>query len=176
MPHAFALSRPCFAALGLSLLVTACDQGAGPSEPAAGPRDGPAAEAPAPTPDTLRPPSGPSAQPIGVLPLTPGVYVSPDESCARPANAGFRIYDGQGIRGSATRACRLSVVSTQGDDRVVDQSCSDTYSGQRTTTRQTIRINSDSSFTQTEDGDAGTFRLCPAGGAPSYLQDMVTPD
>lgn len=146
-----------------------------------GPDDAPSAETPgsatpAPAPDAPSPPVVSPAGPSGVLPLTPGVYVLPGEDCARPANAGFRIYDGRGISGSATRACRLTVISTQGDDRMVDQSCIDTYSGQRSTTRQTIRSPNAESFTQTEGGDAATFRLCPAGEAPSYLQDMVTPD
>ena len=161
--------------MGLSLLLTACGQGSTPPAPAEGnaPASPSPAPASAPAPDAPKPPAD---APGGALPLTPGVYVMVGESCAQPANAGFRIYDGRGISGSATRACRLTVVSTEGETRQVDQSCIDTYSGERTTTRQTIRLNGAQGFTQTEDGDAGTFRLCPAGEGPSYLQDMVTPD
>lgn len=135
-----------------------------PAEVAA-PASEPAASQPAPT----------QTEPTGGLPLSPGVYVMSGSPCASPANAAFRIFDGRGISGSATRACRLTVRSREGDAWRVDQSCEDTYSGQRTTAAQTIRIRDSRSFTLTEAGEAGmTFRLCPAGEAPSYLQDMVS--
>lgn len=176
LPHL----NPIIAALGASLLLTACGQDAGP-EPTPSPTGGAtrsegSSHPATPTPDTPPPPDDTPAGASSVLPLTPGVYVSPGEDCARPANAGFRIYDGRGLSGSATRECRLTVVSTQGAAREIDQSCVDTYSGQRTTTRQTIRLTGDSSFTLTEAGEASSFRLCPAGEAPSYLQDMAAPE
>lgn len=179
MPHTSVPPlNPLIAALGASLLLTACGQGAGPESTASPAGDATVSEgspqAATPPPDTPPPSDGAPAETSGALPLTPGVYVSPGEDCARPANAGFRIYDGRGISGSATRECRLTVVSTQGAAREIDQSCVDTYSGQRTTTRQTIRIPDARSFTQTEAGHASTFRLCPAGEAPSYLQEMAT--
>ena len=57
----------------------------------------------------------------------------------------------------------------------VDQSCVDTYSSERTSAAQTLRIRDAASFTLTEADETSTFRLCPAGEAPDYLQDLVTP-
>lgn len=163
----------------LGLLLAACGDGGAPaSGPAPSPSEtpgqgSPPRESPAPTPAE---PSDQPGAPGDRLPLTPGVYVATGENCAQPANAGFRIYNGQGLSGSATRECRAAVRSRDGDVYQVDQSCVDTYSGQRTTVAQTIRAPNAQSFTLTEAGGSATsFRLCPPGEAPSHLQDMVTP-
>ncbi|MFJ6023199.1 hypothetical protein ACIQC9_01205 [Brevundimonas sp. NPDC092305] len=109
--------------------------------------------------------------------MIPGVYVLTGSSCASPANAGFRVFDGRGISGSATRACRSTVRSSDGEAYRVDQSCEDTYSGQRTTAAQTIRIPDPQSFTLVEQGEtAMSFRRCPTGEAPDYLEEMVAAD
>ena len=162
-----------------ALLLAACGSDtktapAGPEGPAA---EGPALASPA-APDEPYGESTPlTPEPLAItLPLTPGVYVMSGESCARPSNAGFRVFDGRGISGSATRNCRATVRASSGDVHQVDQSCIDTYSGQRTTTVQTLTIPDARSFTQTEDGEAASFRLCPAGEAPGYLKDLVSPE
>lgn len=167
------------AALLLAGLLTACDSRGSPAPQPADPhsQQNPAA---VPAPAVPVEPERPAAKterpgPLnGEIPLTPGVYVTPDSPCAAPANAGFRIYDGRGISGSATRGCRLTVRSQEGDTFRIEQSCEDTYSGRRTTTAQTVRAPNSRSFVLTEQGEAGmSFRLCPAGEAAAYLQDMV---
>lgn len=131
----------------------------------------PTPTAPLPTPDAAPSDAGVS----GPLPLRPGVYVTAGSGCAAPPNAGFRIYDGRGISGSATRDCRAAVTSVDGTEHTVANSCIDTYSGDRTTTGQTIRINAPDRFRLTEAGEdaSQTFRLCPAGEAPNYLEALT---
>ena len=161
------------------LVLTACGDGDPPAmvppEASAGQEVAPGGDAPeAPPKAATQDASAPAA---GDLPLTPGVYVTTDTDCARPPNAGFRVYDGRGLSGSATRECRATVRSREGDVYRVDQSCVDTFEGERTTAGQTLRIPDARSFTLTEDGETTslTFRLCPAGDAPSYLEDLARP-
>lgn len=98
-------------------------------------------------------------------------------SCANPANAAFRIFDGRGLSGSTTRDCRATANSSDGNRWQVNQSCVDTYSGQRTSQPQTLAFGTDGYFTLAEAGEsAQTYRLCPVGEVPSYLQDMVSPE
>lgn len=47
-----------------------------------------------------------SPKPDGVYRLKPGIYVAKGESCRSPANAVIRQYDGRGISGAHSRACR----------------------------------------------------------------------
>ena len=115
------------------------------------------------------------APPTTALPLRPGVYVLAGTSCASPANAAFRIFDGKGLSGSTTRGCRATVTSRDGNRWQVDQSCVDTYSGERTSQPQTLNVSTDTGFILAEAGEpAQAFRLCPAGEVPSYLRDMIS--
>ena len=50
------------------------------------------------------------------LPLIPGVFVMDGEGCGDPANAGFRIGTARGLSGSATKDCRVTVLSRKGND------------------------------------------------------------
>lgn len=133
----------------------------------------PAAEPTAPTED--RAPAERSST-SGPLPLTPGVYVVGGENCANPSNAGIRIYDGLGLSGSQTKACRLTVTSHDGATFQADNSCIDTYSDQRTSSAVSLRIPDATHFTIGEAGRSASYRLCPAAEVPSYLQDLVTPE
>lgn len=160
----------------VAFALTACGDGgrdAGVPTPPAD-DDAPPAASPieAAPPTTPRP--APAKDPTGPLPLIPGIYVSSGEDCARPANAGFRIYTGRGISGSATRGCEATVASQQGSSYRIEQSCVDTYSGERTTTEATVEVSSAHTFTLSGSGSgAATYSLCPADAPPSYLRDLV---
>ncbi len=163
-----------------TLTAAGCDGGdTDAPAPAAGPApvgQTPAEQAP-PASDPAEPdtPEPTEAGTSGPLPLRPGVYVTAGSGCASPPNAGFRVYDGRGFSGSATRGCRATVTSVEGADHQVENSCVDTYSGDRTTTGQTVRIEGPDSFRLTEAGEGAsqTFRLCSAGEAPDYLEDLA---
>lgn len=105
----------------------------------------------------------------GPLPLKRGVYVKAGSDCASPANAFVRIYNGTGLSGSATRACRATVRSRDGNVLKVDQSCENTYDRTRTTEPQTIAVSDAGSFTLGKE----RFRLCPRGEAPDELERLA---
>lgn len=101
--------------------------------------------------------------------------MSAGEDCARPTNAGSRIYNGRGISGSATRGCVATVVSQQGSSYRIEQSCVDTYSGEWTTTDDAVEVSSPSAFSLGgSGGGASGYNLCPADTTPSYLAELVT--
>ena len=176
MPFPRTVAALC--AVSAALLMSACGQGEPPAGP---PAPTPAPDAPSPSAPTGTPAPGPEVLPTppaggsGALPLTPGVYVGEGVGCGRPPNAGFRIYDGRGISGSSTSDCRAAIRSSDGNVHQVDQSCEDTYSGRRSSVAQTVAIPNASTFTLTEGGDTETFRLCAAGEAPAYLEDLARP-
>ncbi len=66
------------------------------------------------------------------VPLTAGVYVLKGTSCETPANAAWRMWDGDGLLGSSTRNCRATVISQSGKDYRLRNSCENTYDGTRT--------------------------------------------
>lgn len=99
----------------------------------------------------------------GPLPIATGVYVRSGTSCERPANAQFRTYDGQGISGSATRDCRFDVADRQDNLYGGDNSCIETYTGERTATSLSICVLKPETFRLAESGEIdGTFTLCPS--------------
>lgn len=161
----------------LACALTACgDGGRDAAAPARSTdQDAPPAAGPIEAARATTPRPAPTSGPTGPLPLIPGVYVSRGEDCARPANAGFRIYNGRGISGSATRGCEATVVSQDGPNYRIEQSCVDTYSGERTTTGGAVEVSTPRAFTLTgSEGGAATYSLCPADAPPSYLRDLVT--
>ncbi len=171
------------ALLSLSAVVAlaACGQSESPvpssKEPAAAPApETPETRAAPPIAPTEDPAPAEQASTAGPLPLTTGVYVVGGENCANPSNAGIRIYDGRGLSGSQTKACRLTVNSRDGAAIQADNSCIDTYSGQRTSSAVSLRIPDATHFTIGEAGRSASYRLCPAAEVPSYLQDLVTPE
>lgn len=103
--------------------------------------------------------------------LRKGVYVAAGTDCRSPSNAGFRVWDGRGLSGSATRDCRLSATGRDGEDIGVEQSCVDTYSGTRSTSRFSLRISDDRHFTLAGEGRGQAFRLCPAEQVPDWLKE-----
>lgn len=104
-----------------------------------------------------------SPKPGGVFKLKPGVYVSQGQSCADPASAALRIYNGKGIRGSATHDCAARIVKSRNNRFTVDQSCIDTPAGagKKTTERQIVTVNNVLEFVLEHGGHASTFHHCP---------------
>ena len=127
---------------------------------------------PAPTP-VASSGDAPAASTTSPLPLQRGVYVVAGSGCADPANAAIQIYDGNGLSGASTRACRNRVVSQDGDIYVTDQSCENTYDGTRTTQRQRLSITDDRHYTDIGNGGSVTYALCPRGTAPDYLEKIA---
>lgn len=109
------------------------------------------------------------------LPLVRGVYVLEGGSCRQPANAFVCIGNGTGLSGSATRACRATVRSRDGNTYQVTNSCENTYNGSRTAESQTITVPDATHFTLRAGGEASArrFRPCPAGETPGALQRLA---
>ena len=106
---------------------------------------------------------------IGPLPLRPGVFVLDGEVCDNPANAGIRIWNGEGLSGSSTRNCRSSATKTGQIEWRVENSCENTYDGKRTTETFTIAISDPSRFGMKSQ----SFRRCPTGQAPDVLERIA---
>lgn len=109
------------------------------------------------------------------LPLTPGVYVMVGTDCAAPPNAAIRVYTGRGLQGSATRECRMTIEGRQRNMFSVAQSCIDTYSGERTTARQTLTLLDAGRFRLREEGEdhSPLYRLCPVDQLPDSLRTRL---
>jgi len=114
-----------------------------------------------------------SPRPGGVYRLKPGIYVARGESCRSPANAVIRQYDGRGISGAHSRACRVTIRSHRSNRFVVDQSCIDAGSGPapRSTERQTVTVHDALTFTQATGGTGTTYRYCPIDQLPAGLRN-----
>ncbi len=108
----------------------------------------------------------PSAPP---LPLTPGVYVLEGADCRNPANAAFRVWNGRGLSGSATKDCRATVLSRAGERYTLRNSCVNTYDGSRTPETITLRVPDQVHFAV---GD-NRFRSCSMAQVPASLRELV---
>ncbi|CAN5437774.1 hypothetical protein BH10PSE4_BH10PSE4_25650 [soil metagenome] len=108
----------------------------------------------------------------GVLPLKHGIFVASGASCGSPPNAGLRRYDGVGLSGAHTRACRTKVLSRRGKTYEVDQSCLDAGSGptKRTVERQTIVIDNNLAFVLRRKAGEQRFNYCAASLLPAGLR------
>ncbi|WP_342655357.1 hypothetical protein [Pseudomonas sp. F3-2] len=108
----------------------------------------------------------------GVLPLKHGVFVSKGQSCADPANAGIKHYDGKGVHGSATHLCLATVIEHKGNHYTVDQSCIDTPAGDgpRVTARENVTVHDARNFTWGTGDKAVRYRYCPESQLPDWLR------
>ena len=106
----------------------------------------------------------------GTIPLTPGVYVVEGTSCENPANAAWRVWDGQGLSGSSTRACRAEVLSRSGDTYRLRNSCQNTYDSSRTDETLTITITDQVHFTT----EGAVFASCSTAQVPAALRRRLT--
>lgn len=103
------------------------------------------------------------------LPLARGVYVAEGTGCRSPVNAGLRIWNGAGLSGSATRNCRTTIQSREGNMFNVSNSCENTYDGSRTVETQAITVRGPTRFTLVEQ----SYRMCPAGEVPASLENLA---
>ena len=112
-----------------------------------------------------------SAPPGGVYKLKPGIYVAEGSDCTSPANAAILQYDGKGLRGAHSRACKVTVRSRKGDRYTVDQSCIDAGTGPapRSVQRQQVTVQDALNFTQTIKGRSTGYFYCPVEQLPADL-------
>lgn len=116
-----------------------------------------------------------SPKPGGVYRLKPGIYVAKGSRCASPANAAIRRYDGRGISGAHSRACRATVLSRKGGSFTVSQSCIDAGAGPapRVTERQIVTVQDALTFTQKTRGPGTTYSYCPIYQLPADLRKVA---
>ena len=105
----------------------------------------------------------------GSLPLTAGVYVIEGGDCRNPANASFRVWNGRGLSGSATKDCRATVLSRDGESYTLRNSCVNTYDGSRTPETLTMRVSDQARFAV----DGNRFRSCSMAEVPDSLRKRV---
>ena len=112
-----------------------------------------------------------SPKPGGIYRLKPGIYVRKDVACGSAPNAAIRQYDGRGISGAHTRACRARILSRRGTRFDVSQSCIDAGAGPapRRTERQTVTVSDARTFSLRTRGAATTYRYCPSSMLPAGL-------
>ena len=110
------------------------------------------------------------ARSADTVPLTPGVYVLEGTSCENPANAAFRVWDGDGLSGSATRDCRGTIVSQEGNRYTIANSCENTYDGSRTTERLSMTVTDQVHFFI----GGNVFESCSTAQVPDALREMLT--
>jgi hypothetical protein len=167
---ASACSDPGAPAVGPKPVSAAVQAVAGPPGAAARPTFPPSSTTPL-GPDHVTSPEPPRDL-GGVLPLKHGIFVAADVPCESPPNAAIRRYDGQGLSGAHTRACRAKVLSKRGSTYEVDQSCIDAGAGPapRSSERQTITIADNLDFTLTRGAGSQRFRYCPAALLPPGIQ------
>ncbi|WP_116126340.1 hypothetical protein [Lewinella sp. IMCC34183] len=107
------------------------------------------------------------------LALDPGLYVTDGSNCSDPANAGYRVWTGRGLEGSATKGCTLEITSRDGETYTGRQSCVNTYDDSRTDTDVTIEVLEPGSFVLTEADETTHLTLCPEGEAPEWVQEKL---
>lgn len=116
--------------------------------------------------DASLPRTIPAGTAPGTIPLTPGVYVVEGSSCENPANAAWRIWNGRGLSGSSTRACRAEVLSRSGDTYRLRNSCENTYDGSRTDETLAITVTDQVHFTT----EGVAFASCSTAQVPAALR------
>ncbi|PPK87257.1 hypothetical protein CLV84_0194 [Neolewinella xylanilytica] len=107
------------------------------------------------------------------LALEPGLYVAEGSDCRNPANAGYRVWTGRGLEGSATDDCTFEVVSVDGETYTGRQSCANTSDGNPSPVEITIEILEPSSFILTEADETVHLTLCPEGVAPAWVAEKL---
>lgn len=109
----------------------------------------------------------------GALPLKHGIFVAADISCSDPPNAALRRYDGEGLSGAHTHACRIKVLARRGSSYDFEQSCIDAGQGPgpRSIEKATIDIQDNLTFTLRRGGAGEAFRYCAASMLPPALRN-----
>lgn len=109
---------------------------------------------------------------ISQVPLTPGVYVLQGTSCQNPANAAWRVWDGKGLSGSSTRACRAAILSLDDKTYTLRNSCQSTYDGSRSDETLAMTVTDQVHFSI----NGQSFSSCSMAQAPQPLRERVTGD
>lgn len=172
------MSSRAMAASVLSVLaLAACGQRSAAPESDKAPASAPVTPAPTPAP---APPAAPERESLiepsrdlgGVLPLKHGIFVSADIPCSDPPNAALRRYDGEGLSGAHTHACKIKIVGQRGKSYDIEQSCIDAGQGPgpRSTETATIDIQDNLTFALKRGGAGETFRYCAASELPPGLR------
>ena len=90
----------------------------------------------------------------GQLPIPLGLWVIAGESCENPADAGWRVYDGAGLRGGASTRCETDATQRQADGSLLfSQLCTASYDGSVSAVRDRITVTAPRRFTLVEDGE-----------------------
>ncbi|TPW27715.1 hypothetical protein [Pararhizobium mangrovi] len=126
----------------------------------------PSGSAAASTQATAMPGAGTATQ----VPLTPGVYVLEGTSCENPANAAWRVWDGRGLSGSSTRACRATILSQDGKTYTLRNSCENTYDGSRSDETIAMTVTDQVHFTV----QGRSFASCSTAQVPAALRERLT--
>lgn len=168
-------SRAMVAGVLSILALAACGERSAPADKAEAPASAPAAPTPAPAPAAAPEREvliEPSRDLGGVLPLKHGIFVSADIPCSDPPNAALRRYDGDGLSGAHTHACRIKIVGQRGKSYDIEQSCIDAGQGPgpRSTEAATIDIQDNLTFTLKRGGAGEAFRYCAASELPPGLR------
>lgn len=98
----------------------------------------------------------------GQLPIPLGLWVVAGESCQGPANAGWRVYDGAGLRGASSVRCEIDATERSGDGILFSQLCEASDDGTVRPTRDLITIIAPRRFTLVEssEGEGQDFNWC----------------
>ena len=105
----------------------------------------------------------------GQLPIPLGLWVVAGESCESPANAGWRVYDGAGLRGASSTLCEIDATQRQADGSILfSQLCTASYDGSVSAVRDRITVTAPRRFTLVEDGETEgqDFKWCGPRLAP----------
>jgi hypothetical protein len=106
------------------------------------------------------------------LAIDRGTYIEVGVECGNPPNASWRIWNGEGLSGSTTRACKASPVVRQANAIQVEQTCIDNYSGTPSRTTFVLRVTDRNRFALIgESGGDKTFRLCAPSELPQWLRE-----
>lgn len=139
--------------------------------PAEAPIKGASAESPL-APETVPDPAPEETpEPAPDLPIDVGTYVEAGVDCGNPPNASWRIWNGEGLSGSTTRACKASPVVQQADGIKVEQTCIDNHSGTPSNSTFVLRPTGRTRFALIGDGGDQSFRLCPGSELPQWLRE-----
>lgn len=170
-------SQAIVASVLCALTLVACGDRPTPVDRSAEPARAPVTPAPQPSPAPAAPERETLIEPSrdlgGILPLKHGIFVSAGIPCSDPSNAALRRYDGEGLSGAHTHACRIKIVGQQGKSYDIEQSCIDAGQGPapRSSETATIDIQDNLTFTLKRGGAGETFRYCAASELPSALKN-----
>ena len=96
------------------------------------------------------------------LNIVQGVYINTESECSDASNAGFRVWNGQGLSGSQTYDCQFDVSSRKVNVFKGTQTCTNTYDDKESTVDLTVQKINDKSV-RINGNPQMVYRLCPPG-------------